>query len=81
MFGCPYLRADGGDCGLVHADADPVYVKLSGVCAGGQFGPIIINGIRQRLNEAVARSRHSGQLRIAHETCLPRQQRNHTGRS
>ncbi|WP_352878845.1 NifU family protein [Mesorhizobium sp. M1027] len=81
MFGRPYLRADGGDCGLGHADADPVYVKLSGVRAGCQFGPIIINGIRQRLNEAVARSRHSGQLRIAHETYLPRQQRNHTGRS
>ncbi|WP_352756540.1 NifU family protein [Mesorhizobium sp. M0482] len=51
MFGCPCLRADGGDCGLVHVDADPVYVKLSGVCAGCQFGPII-NGIRQRLNES-----------------------------
>ncbi|WP_352646674.1 NifU family protein [Mesorhizobium sp. M0136] len=76
------MRADGGDCELVHVDADPFYVKLSGVCASCQFGTIIINRMRQRLNEAVSRSRHSDQLRNrTYEACLSRQQRNHTGRS
>ncbi|WP_352993480.1 NifU family protein [Mesorhizobium sp. M0904] len=59
-FGRPYLRADGGHCELVHVDGDPVCVKHSGRLRGCQFRPIIINGMRQRLNESVSRSRHSG---------------------
>ncbi|MCM2396654.1 NifU family protein [Rhizobium sp. S95] len=49
----PNLRRDGGDCQLVRMEADAVYIRLSGACVGCQLASVTVNGVRQKLIEAV----------------------------
>ncbi|WP_414902112.1 NifU family protein [Rhizobium cremeum] len=49
----PNLKRDGGDCQLVRLDGDAVYIRLSGACVGCQLAAVTVNGVRQKLIEAV----------------------------
>ena len=49
----PTLRRDGGDCQLVDIEDDLVSIKLTGACTGCQMASVTIEGIQQRLVEAL----------------------------
>ena len=49
----PQLQADRGDVELVDVDGDIVYVYLTGACSGCQMASLTLNGIQQRLMEAL----------------------------
>ncbi|MEY4581780.1 MAG: Nitrogen fixation protein nifU [Pseudomonadota bacterium] len=54
----PVFKRDGGDCDLVDVDGDHVYVRLTGACNGCQMENLTLNGIRERLSEALGRMTH-----------------------
>lgn len=49
----PYLRQDGGDCELVDIEGNKVMVRLSGACIGCQSSTVTVQGVQQRLSEAL----------------------------
>jgi NifU-like protein len=49
----PNLRGDGGDVELIDVDGKNVYVTMTGACAGCQAASVTLEGIQQRIVEAL----------------------------
>ena len=49
----PQLRRDHGDIELVDVDGKTVYVNMTGACSGCQLEAVTLQGVQQKLMEAL----------------------------